>query len=111
MTRLRRGISFGVSSIVGIQGLIDAINKLNASMGGLASYLFSDNEAPAGSINGVNKDFILANAPDSELSLRVYLNGVYQSPGGEDYTLSNITITFINAPLATSVLRVFYRYK
>ncbi len=95
----------------GMMGVVDAINKLERTIKATASYLYADDETPAGTINGTNKVFTLAESPDPDLSLRLYLNGSYQSPAGEDYTLSGITITFVNAPLTSSVLRAFYRYK
>ncbi len=68
------------------------------------------NETPTGLINGSNKVFTLANAPSPAGSLKVFLNGSFRTAGGEDYTLVTNTITFINAPLSGSVLRVFYKY-
>ena len=106
-----RKSSLNLTALLGVQGLIDAINKLEGAINNTASYLFIDNETPGGSINDTNKVFTLANAPYPILSLKIYLNGVYQSPGGEDYTLDNVTVTFINAPNTSSILRAFYRYK
>ena len=76
-----------------------------------ASYLFKDNETPTGEINGVNKVFTLSENPDPNNSLRIYLNGTYRSANGEDFELSGVTITFVDAPRTNSVLRAFYRYK
>ena len=98
-------------SASGMQGVIDALNKIKDATNNTASYLFKDNETPAGAIDGANKVFTLADNPNPNLSLRVYLDGVYKSAEGEDYTLSGITITFVNAPAVGSVLRVYYRYK
>lgn len=95
----------------GMKGIIDAINKLEQTIRAVSAYIFADNETPAGTIDGSNKVFTVANAPDPVLSLRVYQNGMYQTPGGEDYTLDNITITFVEAPLTNSIIRVDYRYK
>lgn len=95
----------------GQQAIVDSINKLKDATNNTASYLFRDNETPSGIVDGANKVFTLADNPNPNLSLRVYLNGVYQSPIGEDYVLSGITITFINAPLTGSIIRAYYRYK
>jgi|26BtaG_2_1085354.scaffolds.fasta_scaffold01581_7 hypothetical protein len=65
-------------------------------------------ETPSGTINGSNKTFTLSVTPISG-SLEVYLNGAFQTAGGEDYTLSESTITFVNAPPTGSVLRVRYQ--
>ena len=71
---------------------------------------FAENETPSGAINGSNTVFTLANTPNPASSLQVFLNGVYQTPGGEDYTLSTNTITFVTAPPSGSIIRAFYRY-
>ena len=68
------------------------------------------NETPTGTINGTNTVFTLAHTPSPAATLKVFLNGAFQTAGGEDYTLVTNTITFINAPLSGSVLRVFYKY-
>lgn len=107
----RKSIVPDIMRSAGMAGVVDAINKLERTIKATASYLFADDETPAGLVNGTNKVFTLADAPDSISSLKLYLNGAYQSPAGEDYTLSGITITFVNAPVTGSILRAFYRYK
>jgi len=53
------------------------------------------NEAPSGSINGVNKTFTLSQTP-IEGTEQVYLNGLLQEPGSSnDYTISGSVITFV----------------
>ena len=64
-------------------------------------------ETPSGAINGTNLTFTLTQTPNTS-SLLLYLNGVFQSAGGEDYTLSGSTITFVQAPLTGSVLSARY---
>ena len=73
---------------------------------------FADNETPTGTINGTNDTFTLAQTPSPAASLLVYLNGQLQTAGGEDYTLSGTTITFVavKIPLSGDILRVWYRY-
>lgn len=107
----RRRSILKISALGGNQGIIDAINKLERAINATAAYLFSDNETPSGLINGSNKVFTVADAPNPVSSLRLYLNGVFQSPAGEDYTLSNVTITFVEAPPVGYSLLAFYRYK
>lgn len=60
-------------------------------------------ETPSGTINGSNTAFTVGNTPTA-----VYLNGAFQTPGGVDYTLSGLTITFVTAPDTGSVLRSQY---
>lgn len=99
-----------------INALIAAINRLrdavNSGSNFVATnhYVFAENETPAGAIDDANDVFTLANTPAVAGSLQVFLNGSYQTPGGEDYTLITDTITFINAPLTGSILRAFYKY-
>lgn len=71
---------------------------------------FVTNEAPTGTINGSNTVFTLANTPDPASSVAVYVNGARMKGGGEDYTLSGSTITFVTAPPTGSIILVDYRY-
>ena len=52
-----------------------------------------DNEAPTGTMNGVNPTFTLANAPISG-SVRLYYNGM-RLKSGSDYSISGSTITML----------------
>jgi hypothetical protein len=71
--------------------------------------LWSMNETPSGTINGVNVTFTLANTPSNQIAL--YLNGQYMVPGaGEDYTLSGSTITMAAAPVVGDKIRACYQY-
>jgi len=72
--------------------------------------VFKDKEIPSGSINGTNTIFILQNLP-VEGSEHLYLNGVLQESGeGNDYTISDSTITFKEAPPTDMKLRCTYYY-
>jgi len=64
-------------------------------------------ETPSGTINGVNTSFTLANTPSSDTE-ELFLNGVLQEPGGEDYTISGTSITMVDAPIAGDRLKVRY---
>lgn len=66
-------------------------------------------ETPSGDINGSNKTYTLAQTPSPALSLKLFRNGQLQT-AGEDYTLSGLTITMVNAPKAGNVLRAWYNY-
>lgn len=68
-------------------------NRIDGSGGNVTA------ETPSGTINGTNKDFTVTST-----LVALYLNGAYQTAGGEDYTLSGTTITFVNAPPSGSVL-------
>lgn len=54
---------------------------------------FIDAEVPAGTVDGANKTFTLANAP-SGTSLMLFRNGLYLTTGF-DYTLTNSTVEFV----------------
>jgi len=69
---------------------------------------FVTRETPAGTQDGVNTDFTLANTPLTGTE-EVYLNGqLLDSGAGNDYTISGDTITFANAPVAQDKIRVTY---
>lgn len=75
---------------------------------GLLSSNFVTNETPAGSVNGSNTVFTLANTPVAG-TVQVYLNGLLQDVGGgNDYTISGTSITFGTAPLTGEKVRVHY---
>jgi len=66
------------------------------------------NEIPSGLINSLNVTYTLANTPYAG-TVAVFLNGLYQAPGGGlDYTISGTTITFVKAPHTGSDLYVTY---
>jgi hypothetical protein len=80
---------------------------------GSGSINFADNETPSGTINGVNDTFTLANTVSPAASLSLYLNGQLQiSGGGNDFTLSGLTITYAagRIPQTGDVHRASYRY-
>jgi hypothetical protein len=63
-------------------------------------------ETPSGTINGSNAVFTTTYSP-----LAVFLNGIFQSAAGVDYTLTGTgpyTITFVTAPPTGSILRSQY---
>jgi len=65
-------------------------------------------EAPSGSKNSSNKVFTLTYVPVTG-SDHVFLNGLLQQAGGDDYTISDETITFTVAPDAADKLVVTYQ--
>lgn len=104
-------INFQNSSSIGWTHTVDDTNRrvnIMASIlqggGGAVTWTSA---TPSGSINGTNTVFTLPATPTAG-SLFVFLNGAFQANGGEDYTLSGSTITFVNAPLTNSILRVKY---
>ncbi|HXB12868.1 MAG TPA: hypothetical protein VNZ45_12850 [Bacteroidia bacterium] len=68
---------------------------------------FVTRETPSGTLNGSNTAFTLANTPVVG-SESLYLNGLLQEPGGNDYTISGTSITMAIAPQSTDRLRVNY---
>jgi len=64
-------------------------------------------ETPTGAINGVNTTYTLANSPTNNTE-QIFLNGVLQEPGGEDYTISGNSITFVDAPETGDRIRASY---
>jgi hypothetical protein len=69
-------------------------------------------ETPAGTINGTNDAFTLANTPTTG-TLRLFKNGIRQRAGsGNDYTLAADTITFEagNVPQTGDILLADYKH-
>jgi len=72
------------------------------------SKVFKDKEILSGSIDGVNKVFTLQHPP-VENSEHLYLNGLLQENGVDgDYMISDLTITFKEAPPINSNIRGTY---
>ncbi len=63
-----------------------------------AAASFVDAETPAGTINGTNTSFQLANAPNPGASLKLFKNGALLEQN-IDYTLANETITFASTAI------------
>lgn len=83
-------------------------NGVTSISSGLATH-FVTREVPSGTINGSNVTFTLANTPVSGTEC-LYLNGLLQNVGGgNDYTISGATITFVTAPETGSVLLANYQ--
>jgi len=67
-------------------------------------------ETPSGTINGINDEFTLANAPTAG-TLRVFLNGLRMREGsGNDFTVTGTTLTMLQIPETDDDLQVDYLY-
>lgn len=69
---------------------------------------FAYAETPSGTVNGSNVSFTLAHSPNPVTSLQLQLNGIGQEAGGNDYTLSGATVTYVTAPPTGSKVRAVY---
>lgn len=78
----------------------------------LAAPAFVDGEVPAGTLDGTNTAFTLANTPIAGSEV-VYRNGL-RMKRGVDYTITAAAITFVSSPItiphAGDVLQVDYRH-
>lgn len=94
--KVARHINFtgsGVSSVTqNPNGTIDV--TISGGSGGGGGTLTS--ETPVGTVDGVNKTFTVSNIP-----VQLFLNQGLQILN-DDYTVSGLTITFVNAPIASS---------
>jgi hypothetical protein len=125
--RPRKGLTYasGRTAIIGEDGDIEAaigseedcvrVNGTSGPCGGgtISQFLagsFVDGEPPTGAINGSNRDFVLAQAPNPVASLLLYRNGLLQKRL-LDYTLSGNAITFVPAatPQTSDILLASYR--
>ncbi len=114
------GTSFGISR----SAVIDATGAIDAAAGNLSDCLhvdgtsgpcastsitFIDGEVPAGTINGSNGAFTLANVPNPTTSLSLFRNGLLLDQG-VDYTIVNNAVTFQGTvPQTNDVLLASYR--
>jgi hypothetical protein len=64
-------------------------------------------ETPTGTPNGSTTTFTLANTPTTGTEM-VFLDGMLQEPGGEDYTLTTNSIAFVSAPETGARIRCTY---
>lgn len=90
---------FNVNAIVSALNQIRDVIKNNFAT---PSYCIT----PTGAIDGANTVFTLPDTPVTN-SLQLFLNGAFQTGGGVDYTIAGLTITFVGAPPAGSILRAF----
>jgi hypothetical protein len=72
--------------------------------------LFKDKEIPAGTIDGINTEYSLLYTP-VEGSEHIYLNGVLQESGGQDYIIRGKNLTFSDPIPLNSKLRCTYYYE
>jgi len=102
------GLSSNVTSLTNlVNGLNATVNTLSAAS---STAVFVDAETPAGTANGTNLTFSLANTPAPSTSLSLYRNGLALAQG-IDYTLTGSAITFRSAslPQTGDLLMAFYR--
>lgn len=86
-----------------------AITYSADNTGNLTAANFVDGETPAGTVNGSNVTFTLANTPVSG-SVLLTIENAFMIPGsGNDYTITGATITFATAPLTGERIRANYR--
>jgi uncharacterized protein YoxC len=90
-----------------LTGLAATVDTLSASG---SSAVFVDAEIPAGTMNGANTAFTLANPPAPTTSLTLFRNGILQRVG-IDFTLSGAAITFAagSVPQTADYVRAYYR--
>jgi hypothetical protein len=106
-----------ISAIKDLEEELEKIKKIKTTrqlFGGggfsrlsLEQYIL-DPYVPTGTINGINTDFILSHTPNPMVSLKVYRNGQLQSIT-DDFTLNNVTITFLIAPVVGEIIKVEHR--
>ena len=89
---------------------VDGSTGACGGSGGLAT-LYSDDETPAGAVNGSNTAFTLRYMPSPAASLDLYLNGLLMAQG-VDYAITTNAITFFlhSTPQTGDVLVASYRY-
>ena len=86
----------------------DSMEARVSALEGGVSHTHVWGETPAGTINGTNAVFTLAAPPSPAASLMLFLNGLMQTPGGNDFTLAGGTVTFAEAPDPGATLLAHY---
>ena len=111
----------GVSSINGASGVLSIAAGSNISVSTIGSTITITGtaspytpptevqEAPSGLVNSSNVTFTLANTPVSNVSVKLYLNGIFQRQG-TNYTISGATITMAVAPTTGQQLDANYAH-
>jgi hypothetical protein len=84
-----------IAAVSGAPGDCVRANGTVGPCGGAATIGFVDMESPQGAINGINRVFLLSQAPSPAASLHLYRNGILQKPS-VDYVLSGNTVTFFS---------------
>lgn len=102
--------SGGIATYTAVTGDVTISNAgvttINSAFTKTANYV--SNETPAGAVNGVNVTFTLAFTPNAAF-LQLYLNGQLLEPGaGNDYTISENTITMLFTPQTNDKIRAYY---
>lgn len=64
-------------------------------------------EAPSGTVNGINVTFTLSSTPTASANVILWLDGIVQYQG-IDYTISGSTITMTVAPVTNQTLWAVY---
>jgi hypothetical protein len=96
------------TSVTGLlKGNGTAISAATAGTDYLAPSNYIVRETPSGTVNGSTTTFTLANTPISGTEM-VYLNGLLMEPGGQDYSITTNSITFVGAPVTGDRIRVTY---
>ncbi len=99
------GVSGSPGDCVHVDGTAGACGS-----GGATSVGFVDMETPAGTVNGVNTQFVLSHAPFPAASLHLFRNGILQK-ASVDYVLTGNGIAFlaVATPQAGDLLSASYR--
>lgn len=93
---------------VTITGTYPNLTFNSTASGTLSTSNFVTRENPSGTVNSSNVTFTLAFTPVSGTE-NIYLNGLLQQVGGgNDYTISGGTITFVTAPTTGDLIEVNY---
>lgn len=94
-----------------VSGTRNADGVVSIIFSAAAGHTFAYDETPSGLLNSSNLIYTLAHSPSPVASLILTMNGQVLTAGGVDYTLSGATITLINAPDPTDILRAkYYEY-
>jgi hypothetical protein len=85
-----------------------AVTELQQSSGVAVAHQVGP-EVPTGAVDGMNRDYTLANVPNPSSSVWGFLNngGIFY---GDDFTVDANVVTMTQAPSGGNTVRFFYRY-
>ena len=104
-------VSQSLNSLVSnLSTTVNGLNNTVSRLTGSTTAAFVDAEVPAGTINGLNTAFTLANVPALPGDVYLYRNGLLLA-SGLDYTMTGQAITFLSGaiPQPADELLAYYR--
>lgn len=92
-----------------LAALLDRVTVVSVGVGGEARFRMVWLATPTGTVDGVNRRFVLPFAPAPPESLHWYVNGLLRA-ATTDFTLSGLDVLTVVAPQTGSIVRATFQY-